>query len=73
MPTMTKSQKVDIAIALIHEADRNAREALRLLGEANYARLAAEDIVDGQCHFMDAITHMQSRPTVHPKKVLKRA
>ena len=61
---MTSSQKVDLAISLIHEADRNAREALKLLGTANYARLAAEDIVDAQGHLMDAITHMQNRPTV---------
>jgi hypothetical protein len=70
---MTTDQQVDKAIALVHKADDLCREALQLLGVANYARLAAEDIVDAQCHLMDAVTHMQSRPwRITKKKVAKK-
>lgn len=69
---MTKDQQVDKAIALVNEADDKCREALKLLGIANYARLAAEDIGDAQCHLMDAVTHMHTRPLRQKKKVAKR-
>jgi hypothetical protein len=70
---MTKGQCVDKAISLINEADDKCREALQLLhGTAIYARLAAEDICDGQYHLMDAITHMQTRPLRLKKKIAKK-
>lgn len=71
---MTKSQRVDAAIALVQQADDMCNEAKRLLHHtARYTRLAAEDLCDAQFHLMDAVTHMQTRPLRRKKKVVKRS
>ena len=57
---MSKDERINYAIELVNRADDTLGDALRMLSGLN--PLAAEHIVDAQYQYMDAVTHMQTRP-----------